>query len=74
MQVGLKFKRPETDEQEEWCLEEMDRYVQAVGYMAFYLQKRASFGDQSGVEIFDEFRDNVCEVIRRGTDSPAGEQ
>ena len=69
------MKRPEDPKQEEWVLKEIDNYTRMVGYMAFFIQQRGSFGDgHGGPEIFEEFKANVCEVIRAGTASPAGEQ
>jgi hypothetical protein len=48
--------------------EELENYKAAAGYIAFFLEQRSRFGDMDTAAGFDEFKGNVCTIMRGGFD------
>jgi len=64
--TGLVVRAPMDPKFMPWMHVEMPWYRAAVDYMAFFFEQRAQMGDMETTDLWAEFKQNVCIVMRDG--------
>ena len=64
----LRLKVPPTEEQQKWVEAEIDDYVTATQYLAWFFEMRSRLGDMTEQEVFDEIKSNISMHARGGFD------
>jgi hypothetical protein len=62
----LQLKNPNSDEDTQRLLGEVDTYTAAVGYVASFVENRAVMGDMTTKEVLVEFNENVIRMMKGG--------
>lgn len=62
----MAVKTPEDPKYIPWLQSELPNYKAAVQYMAFFFEQRGSMGDMEPSDLWAEFMQNVCIVMRDG--------
>lgn len=64
----LRLKQPLMDQQKEWIAKEIDNYIVATQYLAWFFEMRSKLGDMTEQEVWDEVKANVSMHARGGFD------
>ena len=62
----MAVRTPEDPKYIPWMQQELPNYKAAVQYMAFFFENRAGMGDMETTDLWAEFKQNVCLVMRDG--------
>jgi len=62
----LSVRTPEDQKYIPWLQHELPNYKSAVQYMAFFFEQRGTMGDMEPSDLWAEFKQNVCLVMRDG--------
>ncbi len=62
------MKKPHTPEYQRWIVEELENYIAATHYLAFFIEARSKMGDMSSEEVLEELHHNISLHMRQGYD------
>lgn len=62
----LSVRAPTDPKYGPWMHHELPNYKAAVSYVAFFFEQRAEMGDMETTDLWAEFKQNVCIVMRDG--------
>ena len=65
---SLQLKAPPLEDHKKWVAAEIDNYLVATRYLAFFFEARSRMDDMTEEEVWDEIKANVSMMARSGYD------